>query len=177
MGWNGCALGIIPCVAWREPLLSWYYCLSAWFVWFCLARLWYDKDRKIMPKRPLRRGISAYEKAVGPSAPMAVPVRRWLWLGLGSSSKSPHFLRESPSCMHQNSDDQGLARMYVPARTSQSRCTNKFYMYEILQVIYTFSFFSLGVWSSTKCIFLLCDGFIIHQRGQCIRAWIYIMCP
>ena len=43
--------------------------------------------------------------------------------------------------MHQNSDDQGLARMYVPARTSQSRWTNKFYMYELLQVIDLLSFF------------------------------------
>jgi hypothetical protein len=128
-----------------------------------------------MPKRPLRRGISAYEKAVGPSAPMAVPVRRWLWLGLGSSSKSPHFLRESPSCMHQNSDDQGLARMYVPARTSQSRCTNKFYMYEILQVTYTFSFFhwEFGV-QQNAYFFYVMGSLYINEVSVYARE--YILC-
>lgn len=128
-----------------------------------------------MPKRPLRRGISAYEKAVGPSAPMAVPVRRWLWLGLGSSSKSPHFLRESPSCMHQNSDDQGLARMYVPARTSQSRCTNKFYVYEILQVIYTFSFFHWEFGVQQNAYFCYVMG-SLYINEVSVYAREYILC-
>ena len=126
-----------------------------------------------MPKRPLRRAISAYEKAVGPSAPMAVPVR-WLWLGLGSSSKSPHFLRGSPSYMHQNSDDQGLARMYVPARTSQSRWTNKFYMYELLQVIYLLFFFhwEFGV---QHMHILLCVGSLYISEVS-VYACEYILC-
>jgi len=157
--------------------------LSAWFVWFLLSAFGTIRIAKSCRNGHFVRALVPTRKPLGHPLRWRSPVR-WLWLRLGSSSKSLHSLR-GVTIIHASKQwwsRTGTARMYVPACTyvSESLDQQNLHVPNTTKVIYYRLSLSLslfigrGVWSSTHAYF--CYPWVHYTSNENTHTQIYVLC-